>query len=55
MKEKLIELLLTPLPIMVGCSTIGEKRLSVAQAERMADILMDNREVLLSYLKDIKE
>lgn len=49
LRDKLIELLLTPLPIMAGSSTIGEKRLSVAQAERMADIIMNNNGVLLPY------
>ena len=50
MRDKLIELLLTPLPIMVDGCTVGERRLSTSQATRLADILIDNKEVLTALL-----
>lgn len=50
MRDKWIELLREPLPIAsVDGVVVGERRLSWAQAGRMADIIMNNNGVLLPY------
>lgn len=41
-RERLIELLASPTPIVVGGITVGEKRLSYFLAENIADKLLAN-------------
>lgn len=40
MRDKLIELLRKPIPVIKGYSTVGETRLSIVDAEKIADRLL---------------
>ena len=40
MRDRLIELLRKPLPIMKGYATVGETRMSIVDAEKIADHLL---------------
>ena len=49
-RERLIELLASPTPIVEGGSTVGEKRLSYFLAENIADKLLANGVIVLPEL-----
>ena len=42
MRERLIELLRQPIPIIKGYATVGETRMSIVDAENIADRLLAN-------------
>ena len=42
MRDRLIELLRTPIPVMNGAATIGERKVNFWEAENLADHLIAN-------------
>lgn len=49
MRDKLIEILREPIPVIGGCDVVGESRMSIVDAERYADRLLANGVVILPF------
>lgn len=51
MRDRLIELIRQPIPIIKGYATVGETRMSIVDAEKIADRLLANGVVIIDPQK----